>query len=671
MLYDLSVIIAVYNSSCTIETLINRINACFTDETITMRILLVDDCSMDDSPVVIDRMAERSANITAIHLKKNYGQQNALLCGLRNARNSRYVATIDDDLQQAPEILKQLYQYIVSHEADIVYAVSKIKHSKLFRRIGSAMRDAILTGITLKPKDISVSSLRIMNAQTAENICAEERQFVYLSASAFLKPIRAMEIDYERQPRPHGKSGYTPKKLIQLYWNLFIYYTRVGALFRPRCQRIPYEITKITLPGRYRKRLMILGGSRCQMNAFVCADKLGYQTILADYLPNPPAALYADLHLQISTFDTDACFEAASNYRIDGIMTMGTDQPVLTAATISKRLRLAYPISEKTAYAVTNKKAMKAIMRDAGIPTVAYQLIDRDMRMDALADMGTPLVIKPLDSQGQRGVFKLETAEEIFKHLNETLSFSALNEALVEEYYPSDEITVSAWVSESRLFVLSVTDRKHYPDEIHIGICTEHRFPSLHMNRFGEFYPICEQIVEAFSIKNGPLYIQILIGGDGVKVNEIACRIGGAFEDVFIPYITSFNILDAVMLASFGKRADISVLEDFDVTKVTHKANVQLIFCKSGRITSITPEEEILALPYVADVGYNYKQGDTIPSISNATARFGHCVILGRDEAIEDSIKEFYRTIRVCSESGENLICIPDEYRTDTEGANL
>ena len=71
-------------------------------------------------------------NKNSIHLKKNYGQQNALLCGLRNARNSRYVATIDDDLQQAPEILKQLYQYIVSHEADIVYAVSKIKHSKLW-----------------------------------------------------------------------------------------------------------------------------------------------------------------------------------------------------------------------------------------------------------------------------------------------------------------------------------------------------------------------------------------------------------------------------------------------------------------------------------------------------------------------------------------------------------
>lgn len=669
MRIDLAVIAAVYNSIFTVKPLIDRIRNAFDGSGISLKLILVDDFSTDGTAELIDRLAQESREITAIHLKKNSGQQNALLCGLRHAQNCRYAATIDDDLQQPPETLRLLYERITELDADIVYAVPNGKHSKLYRRAGSAMRDAMFSVVTKKPKDITVSSFRIMNADTAKQICCETQQFVYLSASAFRRSVRASEIHYERNPRPHGRSGYTPKKLAALYWNLFVYYTRAGALFRPKEQKEPYEISRIVMPGCDRKRLLILGGSLCQMHAFELAESLGYQTVLADYLPNPPAAHYADLHLRISTFDRSACLHAASQLHVNGVMTLGTDQPVYTAAFVSERLGLPFPISESVAYTVTNKKAMKAVLKQANIPTAAWRLIDSTSAEQDLEALSCPLVIKPLDSQGQRGIFKLNTPREILDHLKETLSYSAENEALVEEYYPSDEITVSAWVSDGTLFVLGVTDRIRYPDDIHIGICTEHRFPSRYLNRFrGEILPICQRIVSAFGIKNGPLYIQMLVGNEGIFVNELACRIGGAFEDVFLPYLSGFDLLDATMKVGLGEAADTSALQNYDVCAVKNRANVQLMFCESGTLASVTPKEEILALPFVKDAGWNFKPGDIIPSVDNATARFGHCVFVSDGEPLEASVKEFYDTIRVCSEEGENLIRIPDAYRQDDEG---
>jgi phosphoribosylaminoimidazole carboxylase (NCAIR synthetase) len=207
---------------------------------------------------------------------------------------------------------------------------------------------------------------------------------------------------------------------------------------------------------------MILGGSQCQKNALIAARRMGYRTILADYLEHPPAAALADLHCRISTFDVGACLEAARRHRVDGIFTIGTDQPVYTAAQVAKSLGLPSQIGVDTALSVTNKLVMKPILTAHGIPTARYRFIAMDSPPDALCGLRPPYVLKPADSQGQRGVFKLPDTDAVFTALPEALSFSRQKEALTEEYYPSDELTLSAWVREGRLYPLALTDRLHY-----------------------------------------------------------------------------------------------------------------------------------------------------------------------------------------------------------------
>jgi len=226
---------------------------------------------------------------------------------------------------------------------------------------------------------------------------------------------------------------------------------------------------------------------------------------------------------------------------------------------------------------------------------------------------------------------------------------------LLEVYYPSDEITVSGWIQDSVLYVLTVTDRILMKDDRHIGICTSHRFPTIHMDQYGEIKKIAEDIVGSFHLKNGPLYIQMLIGKEGIRVNELASRIGGAFEDVIIPRVTGFSILDAVLSASVGLKTEVKGLKDFDCSKSPAKASIQLMFADPGIIESITPVRELLKMDNVLEAGYNFKVGDEINKIEDATARFGHCVLFSDSGPIGPSLQNFRENFKIIDRKGNNL----------------
>ena len=87
-----------------------------------------------------------------------------------------------------------------------------------------------------------MSAYRIMTGELAKKICAGAREFVYLSAASFLHSPRVDNLPFSQPPRRYGRSGYTLRRLTELYWKLFVYYTAPGSLFRPRERGVPYEI---------------------------------------------------------------------------------------------------------------------------------------------------------------------------------------------------------------------------------------------------------------------------------------------------------------------------------------------------------------------------------------------------------------------------------------------
>lgn len=673
MAYDFGIVIPVYRSKESVRQVIFELEELFLPG-IKIRICLVDDSGDDGKSARYLKENCLTPDVSLVVLDRNYGQQAAIRCGLKHVGPCRVYGTIDDDLEQPSRMLLRLYKSVMDGY-DLAYGIQeegkmqeggKIQEEgngnarcrrMPYRRMGSRMRDVLFSSLIGAPRGIRVSSLRAMTAEVArEAVRYPSHGFFYLSAAILRsakkqgRTLKIRNLPYRPEPRREGASGYNLVKLLNLYGKLFWHYALgMGAFGR---KREPYRIREVARP----EKLMLLGGSNCQLHGAQRARQMGVDTLLADYTPHPPAADVCGLHRRISTFDIEACKKAAGRYRVTGVMTMGTDQPVYTAACVAEALGLPGQLSREQAFSVTNKKKMKQILSKAGISTVNYRIVDGKTGEQALAGMRTPLVIKPLDSQGQRGIYKLGTPGEILAHVEDTLSFSRCREALVEEFYDSDEVTVSGWLRDGELYILTVTDRLLYPDKTHIGVCIGHRFPSVHMGEYEEIRKISRRTAAAFGLKEGPFYLQLLIGDEGIKVNELAARIGGAFEDVSIPWITGFDILGAVIDSALGRKARVPRHRDCPAVCQDRCVAVQLLFCRPGKIGSATPVEELLKLPYVLDAGYNYRPGQEIPVMENATARFGHAVICGTRETVGERVDDFYRRLSVKSEAGEEMV---------------
>lgn len=405
-------------------------------------------------------------------------------------------------------------------------------------------------------------------------------------------------------------------------------------------------------------RALVLGGSNIQLNAIRRIKELGIEVIVADYNQESIGKNESDFKENVSTFDEIGNLKIGKKYNIDGIFTIGTDQPIYTAAYVSKIMGLKFFLNCQVAKSVTNKKIMKKIFTDNNIKTVNYKIIKEDFQEQDIKGLSLPLVIKPLDSQGQRGVLKLEKYEDVRKEFKNVIKYSREKEILVEEYYPSKEITLSGYVKESKAYIIGITDRNTYDAEKHIGICTSHSFPSIFLKeKYLEFKEIAENIVKSFKIENGPIYFQMLVGDDGILVNEIACRIGGAYEDIFLPLMTNIPILDYVIKETLNIPFPYEELFKYNILENKNTCSVEMIFCNKGRVKSIINTSNIWDIKGLFKIGFNVKEGDILGDIENATARAGYMIIHGNDrEELEININNAYEKIKILDENGVNLI---------------
>jgi biotin carboxylase len=405
-------------------------------------------------------------------------------------------------------------------------------------------------------------------------------------------------------------------------------------------------------------KLMVVGGGEAQINAIKRAKSKGFSVVVSDMDPNCPGAEEADNFVKASTFSYEDTYLAAKKTEVDAILTLGTDQPVLPVTKTAMELGIPSGISIETALAVTNKRIMKPIFEKAEIPTCKFQFISMESIYSDLDGFKYPLVIKPVDSQGQRGVYKVGNWEELKQYLPDVLSFSREDRIIVEEYYQSDEITISGWSVENKFYPLTITDRVTISNGPHIGVCISHEYPSKYMEEYGdEIIRLSEKIVSSFSITNGPVYIQMLIGNDGIKVNEVAARIGGAYEDEFIPAITGVDILNLQFELAVEGKVDESVLKQYQFPSSVF-GSVILFFTNPGIVRSNGDIAGIKKITGVINGKYLLPPGRMVGDRENSTARAGYVAIRCKSKKELEELKgKIYSLLEVIDINGENILC--------------
>lgn len=236
----ISVVIPVYNAAGSLSELYQRLVNVLQKITDTFEVIMVDDNSQDESYQQILQLHKKDNRIKGIKLARNFGQQNALICGFNYVKGD-YIINIDDDLQHSPEDIIRLYDTIIEGY-EVVYGIPVNKKHKFYRKIGSKLTDLLLAWITSKDRDIRVSSFRIMTGELVEKIIDHQTAFVYISAIILQYTDNINNIFVSHNSRKYGSSNYNFIKSARLFLKLFIYYGNFSLLKLFRSEKPQYRI---------------------------------------------------------------------------------------------------------------------------------------------------------------------------------------------------------------------------------------------------------------------------------------------------------------------------------------------------------------------------------------------------------------------------------------------
>jgi glycosyltransferase involved in cell wall biosynthesis len=220
-----SIVIPVYNSEKTLVALTDRILKTMQTFTTNFEILFIDDHSNDRSWYVLKDLRKTDLRIKIIRLTKNYGQHNAILCGLNYAMGNSIII-MDDDLQNPPEEIPKLIKKIGEGYSVVYGKYINKKHGTLKRSLGSIYH-VVFHYIMDVPKNLTVSNFIIMSSEVQKNILKIKCSFTFINGliSKVVPPEKMANVDVMHECRTVGRSNYTPLKHMKLLLNLIINYS--------------------------------------------------------------------------------------------------------------------------------------------------------------------------------------------------------------------------------------------------------------------------------------------------------------------------------------------------------------------------------------------------------------------------------------------------------------
>src|SRR5262245_46900592 len=216
----LSVVIPVFNSQETIGALVDQLVAEVGPSFQRLEILLVNDGSQDASHQrALAAFHKHPKVVKYIRLARNFGEHNAVMCGLRFATGDA-VAIIDDDFQNPPGAILKLVDKL-REGYDVVYSRYESKQHQWHRNLGSRFNDLVATWLLKKPKGLYLSSFKAVSQFMARTITEYEGPYPYIDGLILRSTNAIATVECRHAPRSVGRSNYTLARLLRLWLNMF------------------------------------------------------------------------------------------------------------------------------------------------------------------------------------------------------------------------------------------------------------------------------------------------------------------------------------------------------------------------------------------------------------------------------------------------------------------
>ena len=389
------------------------------------------------------------------------------------------------------------------------------------------------------------------------------------------------------------------------------------------------------------KTVLIIGGGILQVPLIQTARSIGLKTAVADLNQNCEGFQNCDISVEVSTRDIEGIIreikKLSQKIKIDAVVTAGTDASMTVSAAANF---LGLPgIRYIDAEAASNKIKMRKRLKKAGIPVPNFAPIwsIKDAR-EALDWLHFPLVLKPADNMGARGVIKVKDKTELQESFAHTKKYSTSGEMILEEFMEGPEFSVDALSWQGNFKVTGVADRiiTGSPYFIEMGHNIPSSFPKETLQKIEE---VMIDGMKALGITLGAGKGDIKLTEKGIMVGEIAARLSGGFmsSHTYL-FSTGINLNKAILEIALGQ-------EPSEIQPVLERVSIERsLLAPSGKLEKIKGLERAKKIPNVNDIFVFHKVGDLIQKPKDNIQKTAHVIItadnLKQAEKVFEKVKQ-------------------------------
>lgn len=402
------------------------------------------------------------------------------------------------------------------------------------------------------------------------------------------------------------------------------------------------------------KKIMILAGGNDQ--AALIEELRRYfhgdvEILLLDMVRNVKALPYADRFLQISTMDREKVLEAARQEKIDYILTACGDQPLSTMAYVSAQMWLPCYLTEEEVRNLTNKIYMKKKMVECGIPTAKHLYVEEGQKDIDLSGLQYPLIVKPVDSNGSKGVKKVMSQDELGSLLQEAFHYSISKNAIIEEYKDGTELSVDVYVEGTTAKLLSVTTSNKIKENKDSFTILQSEYPPSVAYSEDKVREISQMIVDGFCLKDMPLLVQMIVGNGEYNVVEFSARMGGGSKYHLINVLSGIDIMKVYVEMVMGKKPHV------EPKKQWNHALMNYVYCYPGTFDKLENFDELKDKGTIYSY-FTYKMPNTVIEKSNTSSDrvAGFLVVGNTREEVDQKLQEANSALRVLDPEGKDIM---------------
>lgn len=383
------------------------------------------------------------------------------------------------------------------------------------------------------------------------------------------------------------------------------------------------------------KKVIFLGGAYSQIPIIKEAKQRGWYIVTCDYLPENPGHQLADEYHNISTTNTEKIIELVAKIKPDYLVAYASDPAAPVASFICEKLGLPGN-SYDSVKLLSEKDLFRNFLFRNGFNTPKSISVSEDiLELEHIKQINLPVIVKPTDASGSKGVSKVDKADDIEAALNYAFTFSRNRRVIIEEFIDNEiaDIHGDGFVLDGKL-VFSCLGDHLYESKVNpfnpTGTLWPSKQPSHLVNRISQEV---EDIIQLSGFRNGPINIEARINHEGmIYIMEIGPRNGGHFVPQAIQYATGFNMVAAFLDLLEGKKIKIN---NYEIRPIAYCA---LFTDKDGILSSIKIEENFK--PFIKEYHQYIQLGCPVKSFKGANAVIG-ILLLTFSTQVE---MEFYTT---------------------------